>query len=281
MYFEGTLTFNEGWWADLSTAEYGAVSLGESYTVTLGTQTYESEIKRSLFTTGMYLGDAQYDSLFLWGGTYPFCIRLTEAGVFESFEIQDTTITSLYVKIQLTSEITDEPDPEPEEPEIPIEPVAPPTDYVINRTQADVDRWRELRDKGYPDLTNAERSEWLGYMKGRYSHDDLNRVERAVQRISEKMIEMGYLTTAPAVKTDWSVGIIPTNAMMQRYLGNIARLRNAIDVYPETPSAPDVNERMSYTIANDIEKILMDIEYILTAIPAGWFYVGDLYSGEV
>lgn len=278
-YFEGTVTFNSGEAVGMLPSDIGDLTVGETYTVTLGAQKYECYCSDG-WSDYRTLGSSQYVDFGSWDGIYPFVITTlwTSKGVILSIYLQDTTITSLYVKIQLASEVPVEPDPEPEpEPE----PVAPPTDYVTDRTEGDVGRWKYLRDKGWPNMTTAEQNEWLGYMKGRYSHVDLNRVETAVQRIASLMVKMGYLAATPSVKTDWSADAIPTNAAMQRYLGNIRTLRNAISVYPDTPAAPDVSQRMSYTVANDIEKILMDIEYILTTTTNGWFYVGDLYSGEV
>ncbi len=40
---------------------------------------------------------------------------------------------------------------------------------ITDRTGQDVSRWRELHDKGWLGMTEAEQSEWMGEMKGRYS----------------------------------------------------------------------------------------------------------------
>lgn len=36
-----------------------------------------------------------------------------------------------------------------------------------------------------------------------------------------------------------------------------------------------------YTVANNIEKILVDINQLLINMAADWFYSGEVYSGEV
>ena len=71
---------------------------------------------------------------------------------------------------------------------------------ITDRTKADVERWKTLRDKGWNGMTEAERNEWLGVIvpkpsasKGMYTHRDMNRVESAVKQISERMRELGYL----------------------------------------------------------------------------------------
>ena len=151
---------------------------------------------------------------------------------------------------------------------------------IVDRTAKDVARWRELHDKGWENMTAAERSEWTGEMKGRYTAADMNRVEGAVASISARLIDMGYLTTPLSVKTNWDVWGVPTKADMTRYLGNIATLRNAVEVYPTTPVAPTINQNFNYETANDIERILLDVEKIITAIPSAWIYAGDIKSGE-
>lgn len=152
---------------------------------------------------------------------------------------------------------------------------------ITDRTEHDVARWRELHDKGWSAMTADERIEWMGEMKGRYSFADMNRVESAVAALSARFVKEGYLTSPLSVKTDWNHRSIPTRADMARYLGNIALLRGLLPGYPTTPDAPTIDQRMNYKRANDIEKILLDLDDILTKIPNSRFYAGEIYSGEV
>lgn len=152
---------------------------------------------------------------------------------------------------------------------------------ITDRTSDDVARWKELHDKGWLGMTESEQIEWMGEMKGRYSHTDMNRVENAVKAVSSHFVENGYLTTPLSVKTDWNSLSIPTRADMERYLGNVATLRGLVPVYPTTPAAPTVNQRFNYERANDIEKILLDLNDIIIKIPQSWNRAGELYSGEV
>lgn len=152
---------------------------------------------------------------------------------------------------------------------------------ITDRTISDVNRWRELHDKGWAAMTAAERTEWQGEMKGRYSYTDMNRVESAVQDVSERLYAEGYLATPLTTKTNWNLWSVPTLADMTRYLGNIAAIRNAVTVYPTTPKAPSVNQGFDFNVANDIEKILVDVGYILDTLPNSRYYAGELYAGEV
>lgn len=161
--------------------------------------------------------------------------------------------------------------------------LAPPVSSVLitDRTEQDVARWRELHDKGWFAMTAEEQSEWVGEMKGRYSYTDMNRVENAVAVLSERFVKDGYLTSPLSVKTDWDQRSIPTVADMERYLDNVAALRRVFRVYPTTPAAPTIDQRLNYKKANDIEQILTDLDDILTKIPNSRFYAGEIYSGEV
>jgi hypothetical protein len=109
----------------------------------------------------------------------------------------------------------------------------------------------------------------------------MNRVEMAVEALSARFVEGGYLTTPLSVKTDWDLRSVPTKADMERYLGNVATLRGLVPVYKTTPVAPTVNQRLTCTHANNIEKILVDLDSILTQIPQGYYYSGEIMAGEV
>jgi hypothetical protein len=130
-------------------------------------------------------------------------------------------------------------------------------------------------------MTAEERIEWVGEMKGRYSYTDMNRVESAVEALSARFVEAGYLDAPLTVKTNWHSFGIPTRTEMVRYLGNIAILRGLVPGYASTPDAPTIEQKFNFERANDIEKILVDVDEILTAIPQSWYYAGEIMSGEV
>lgn len=151
---------------------------------------------------------------------------------------------------------------------------------ITDRTQADVDRWRELRDK-IPNLTADERTEWFGTMKGRYSFEDMNRVEGAVEYLYSEFLARGYSIEVLETKIDWDVWSVPTKTDMARYLGNISKLRAVLPLHDSTPEVPSVNDKLDWRKANDIEQILMDIEDMMLKTDHSWIYAGEIYSGEV
>lgn len=152
---------------------------------------------------------------------------------------------------------------------------------ITDRTSQDVSRWRELHDKGWANMSQEERSEWLGEMKGRYSYTDMNRVENAVKALSAIFVAEGYIDTPLTTKTDWNRWSVPTRSDMTRYLGNIETLRSFVPLYPTTPKTPTVGQRLNYALANDIEQIILDLEDYMARLPNSRCYAGEIMAGEV
>ena len=80
---------------------------------------------------------------------------------------------------------------------------------------------------------------------------------------------------------DWTVDDAPTISQMRQYIADVEALRSAIAVLQTTPEVPTDMEGLTYTEANDIEKILTDIDRLITNMTDAWFHSGDIYSGEV
>lgn len=151
---------------------------------------------------------------------------------------------------------------------------------VVDRTKADVDRWQALHDKGYFNLTASEKAEWLAGMKGAYNASDLNRVGQAMQYLSERFRTYGYISAVTA-RVDWTMTDIPVQTDMEAYLSDVRHLRGLVAMLTTTPQTPASMELLTWSTANDIEKILADIEDTLGRMRDGWFYSGELFSGEV
>ena len=86
--------------------------------------------------------------------------------------------------------------------------------------------------------------------KGAYNYSDLNRVERAVAEISDRA-GLGLKT-----KTNWTMWEFPTEAEMNRYLGNIATIRTRLANGITIPETPITMNNFTYEHANNIELIL-------------------------
>lgn len=151
---------------------------------------------------------------------------------------------------------------------------------ITDRTQADVDRVRQLAQKGFGNMTADEKTEWLNGLKGAYNASDLNRVGAAVAYVAGRLTGYGYVVSV-SPRQDWQVADIPTQESMTAYLADVAALRAALTVATDTPEVPEDMERLTWQEANNIEQILVDVDELLTRMAAAWFYSGEIYAGEV
>jgi hypothetical protein len=155
---------------------------------------------------------------------------------------------------------------------------------ITDRTQADYKHWEYLRDKGFLNMTETERAEWsAGNMKGAYHSTDLNRVGAALNYLHDRLNEAGYITyqTTFTAKTNWTITSIPTADDLTYYLKCVSNVRVAMSHYANTPLAPTDTGALNIDEANNIEKILIDIETLINNMLAARFYCGDVYAGEI
>lgn len=159
---------------------------------------------------------------------------------------------------------------------------------ITDRSLLDVVRWRELRDKGWSSMSDVERQEWLGEItttpaatKGMYTHNDLNRVERAVNFISSRLRDAGYKVPVLVTKTDWVYTDQITDDDMVRYFKNVEILRSFLKTFAGTPAAPTTKYKFNYEKANDVEKILTNVNKAVVNLTKSWCYTGEFISGEV
>jgi hypothetical protein len=125
-------------------------------------------------------------------------------------------------------------------------------ELITDRTQYHVALLNRLRKKPWNSMTSSEQMAWNGEAaKGAYNYTDLNRVETAV---SELAVELGLSLTT---KTNWTLWDIPVQADMDRYLGNVAAIRDACPGEVAFPDLPDSMNNLSFEGANSIEKVLL------------------------
>lgn len=151
---------------------------------------------------------------------------------------------------------------------------------ITDRTQADVNRVKELSAKGLAAMTAAEKAEYLSDMKGAYNASDLNRVGAAVEYIAERLHSSGYAVAVTA-RQNWTRADIPTQADMESYLADVEAIRSALAVKPTTPETPDDAEKLTYIEANNIEQIMLDVDALITTMTLSFVYCGMPYSGQI
>lgn len=182
-------------------------------------------------------------------------------------------------------------------------------DLIYDRNSSDRDRVLFLREKGWANMTAAERSEYLTSMKGAYNSSDANRVGQAVEFLRDYLngvqaaldahralygvaADTIFNTTwgklALTVKTDWTTGDIPTPAQLTVYLQNVDDVSAAITITRHLPSGMD---NLTVQGANEIEHVLeaeyaaglsfeADKKALIERTAQSWFTCGEVYCGD-
>ena len=149
---------------------------------------------------------------------------------------------------------------------------------ITDRTATDVSTVIRLSQKGWANMTEEERSAYLSSLKGSYNATDLNRVGGAVQYIANRLAEYG-VSVSVHPKVDWSRSDFPMPDDMDAYLADIRTLRSLYEI--DLPSVPNDMEGFTWQEANNIEQILVELDFIISQISLAWFYSGEIHSGEV
>lgn len=151
---------------------------------------------------------------------------------------------------------------------------------ITDRTQADVDYAARLNEAGWDGMTEDERTAWTLGLKGTYNASDLNRVGNAVNYVAGRLESAGY--SAPVdPKIDWLESDIPTESSMERYLEDVETIRSTLTVLPGTPDVPEDMVGLTYEEANDIERILLAVDTLITNMINAYLYSNEINCGEV
>lgn len=150
---------------------------------------------------------------------------------------------------------------------------------ITDRTSSDVNHAKSFQGKKWDDLSTAQKAEYLLGLKGAYSYTDFNRVENAVQYISDLLNMYGYQNKVN-VKTNWTPEDMQTATEIQRYIDNIAEIKNKYYSSIEG-EMPTTSTWLTAEGANYIEKILADIENIINKMVSEFRYSNTFYSNEM
>lgn len=115
--------------------------------------------------------------------------------------------------------------------------------------------------------------------KGTYQAADLNRVTEAISELADALAEEGIETGVTWLRTSWSATRIPTPEELENYLDNVRRIRAALP--NAAPAAPTSMRGLTYEGANNIERIIYDIEQLLAGMIAIYPRSGLWPSGAV
>lgn len=148
---------------------------------------------------------------------------------------------------------------------------------IYNRTQTDVDAAKLLRAKvqSGQTLTTAEIT---AIERGSCTVNTLNRIEAKQAELAGILNSYAYMVRIET-NTDWQYGDIFTYQDHARLLDNLNKLKQAYYTYTSTPNAPAY--MYGFKEANDIEKILVDIESMIASMESKFRECGTFECGEV
>lgn len=150
---------------------------------------------------------------------------------------------------------------------------------VYDRTADDVAEALRLMEKAFAGtLTDEEKTVWLAGMKGTYGAIDMNRVAAAVSTLSGLLNAAGYKNEVSA--QNFVEGEDSTDEKYSVYLANVQTLRDAIAVRVSTPELPAADAKLDFVGANNIEKILADLDELLSWMTYSQKYCGTFAAGQ-
>lgn len=148
---------------------------------------------------------------------------------------------------------------------------------IYDRTQADVDTAKILRAKVQSGQTLTE-AEISAVERGSFTPVALNRIESKQAALMDILNGYAYRVHIEN-KTDWDNDDIFTYQDHQRLLNNLDALKRAYYTYASTPNTPSY--MFGFREANDTEKILVDIENMMTDMISRFRECGTFECGEV
>jgi hypothetical protein len=149
---------------------------------------------------------------------------------------------------------------------------------IFDRTQNDVDTAIRLRDtkvKSFEELTESD----IKYLeKGTLTINTLNRIENKQEELKNLFNSMGYWNT-PIKNKVWDYTQIFNVDEFQRILDNTNVLREAFFVYKGTPNTPPISYH--WQDINALEKILYDLDVMISNVKSNYRFCGDFECGEM
>lgn len=146
---------------------------------------------------------------------------------------------------------------------------------ITDRTGADVSNAKMLRLKIQSGSALTE-TEISAFERGTCTKTMLNRIETAQKTLAEDLNNLQYKISI-SNKTDWIYTDIFDNANYERLLNNLEKLKDAFFTYPTTPQTPSY--MYGFKEANDIEKILFDIEQLIKEMKENYIKCGTIQCG--
>ena len=148
---------------------------------------------------------------------------------------------------------------------------------IFDRTQNDVGTAIRLRKEKVQTFQELSENEVATLEKGTLTINTLNRIEEKQEDLKGILNDMGYWNT-PITNKVWGENDIFNVVDFQRILDNTNVLRQAFFVYKDTPNTPPIS--YYWDDINALEKILYDLDVMISNVKADYRYCGKFECGE-
>lgn len=149
-------------------------------------------------------------------------------------------------------------------------------DMITNRTQADVDEAKEIREKYVKAFKTLTDDQVTSLERGMITINTLNRIEGKQAELKNLFNNMGYWCTITS-QTNWSVNDVFKESDFQRIINNENILRYAFFTKSNTPATPNIS--YAYEDINSLEKILVDLDVMINDVKSNYRICGDFECG--
>ena len=145
---------------------------------------------------------------------------------------------------------------------------------ILDRTQADVDRVKELIQKALKrTLTPEEEEEFLQPLKGALNYADIDRIEANISTVQAVLANEVSVNLWPFTRD-----YMPRVGYFLDLLHNVEVLRNTGMILSTTPQVPQYPVNV-YQDWNDIEQIIYDIYWYKRRFDKSFYYAGEVTAG--
>ena len=151
---------------------------------------------------------------------------------------------------------------------------------VTNRSAADLETLRDMLASPVSDWTAEELARFnRAESRGAYNFSDLNRVSECMDYLFDVFTSLGYAMPLYVKQSSvWTEGNTPTLSQMEQYLTNLSCLRSALQVFSTTPETPDSMVAFNFVTANNVEKILLDVNQLITSLSKVFLRAGMVWA---
>ena len=153
-------------------------------------------------------------------------------------------------------------------------------DPVFNRTEADVLKARQMANKikkrGYDNLLDNDKEEYLSEMIGAFSYLTANRIEGNTEYLYKIAKELEYVSSTMTFKT-WAVSGVMYQTDIERLKTYINTLATGAGTKKDLPATMT----MQYEKINQLERTIYYLYLFLQGTLDSYRYSGDVYSGDI